>query len=135
MGTPVPLFLPGDLCTHCWGYQKPYEALFTNKFIGVEISGVGKGPDWTEADGEPINGDFTVTQSKVLPCEFYLLYSVPLIYLYFDTDRTQLVAKNEKNVEYFQTFSAGACPDEISNDLQFYFTGGTAKLWIPGYNV
>jgi len=135
MGTPVPILVPGDKCDVCWGPAKSFGDIDTTKFIQVEISGVEKGPDWQPGDGEPVNGIFTVTQDDILPCTYYLLFSVPMIFLLFAWGQTQLEAKNEKNVEYFMTFSAGGCPTVINNDLRFHFTGGTAKLWIPGFNL
>lgn len=135
MGTPTPLLMPGALCPWCWGYKKPFVCLFTNKFIGVKISGVGHGPDWTEPDGEADNSYHTVTQVEGVPCEFMHWGDPGYIRLRFYDDSTQLEARNAVGAAYFFAGQAPLCEELFSNTLKFYFTGGTAQLLIPGYNI
>ncbi|MBA7550817.1 hypothetical protein ES705_43342 [subsurface metagenome] len=135
MGTPVPLFMPGALCPWCWGFDKPFVCLFTNKYIGVNISGVVKGPDWEEGDGEPDNSYHTLTQSESVPCEFFHWGEPGYIRLRFYDIATQFEARNAQGRAYFFVDNAPLCEELFTNTLQFHFTGGTAQLLIPGYNI
>jgi len=68
MGIIIPPHIDGTHCSVCWDPGYAFENKVTPKYITIEIIGVEKGPGWTAADGEPINGTFQLIQTSTLPC-------------------------------------------------------------------
>ena len=119
---------PGNPCT-CWGDEKPYGPLPVPSELQVIISGVLKGDLWVPADGEPINGTFTIEQSTlpVLSC-FFFKDSDPTLSIPLTSGLGLLTARNVENSTYFNAGSFSNCWTSVSN----VFTDQTIEKFYSG---
>ena len=129
-------FVPGNDCTTCWGPSKAYGPLPSPIELELIIEGVLKGDLWIAADGEPMNGTFTITQSSTpaLAC-FYGKAPSPTLSIPLLDTLALVTAKNVEDSTYFIRSVFPACWTSLTNLNQDQatekFYSGTMTLVFP----
>ena len=137
MGTIIPLPIEpeptpvGDPCYKCWGIGKPLGDGDTPLTVTITISDVVKGPGWIAGDGEPLNGDFVLTQHPTEACYFRYV-DVPVLITWSNlTSQSVFFVRNDASKTTFYGFGA-QCALYASNTLTDKFTGGSVLVTLPG---
>jgi len=140
MGTPALPISPDGEAHFCWTPGYNFTPGPTKKLIFVEFSGIQKSAGWVPLLGEPINGIFTLQQ--VSPIPYWNWNGIDpdwLLHLYLGPDSTMIEARGPYNRRQFFDYPGAPCVYEFENDqadpLFYVFYGGTAKLWIQGFNI
>jgi len=140
MGTPTSPNSPDGTPHFCWTPGYNFNPAPTKELILVEFSGIEKTPQWNPGDGATQNFIFTLQQSPIAPNE-----------LWYSIDSTIWIAYNItallSAIEMYKVFdtwqfvasTVNLCEYEFENSLTDNginkFCGGTAKIWIDGFNL
>ncbi len=132
---PPPIIVPpsnaGDACSNCWGNGKVFGDGGTPDEIWLNFSGINKGPNWIEADGEPIEGLFQLLQTVPLPCAYLASEIDWIIDCTFEADDTTVGVLAATGPIVFQAFDNEACEVFVMNETDDHFTGGSCLIIIP----
>lgn len=126
---PVPA---GNLCVFGWGPVGIFGRGPTPSQCNVHLENIQKGPLWVPADGEPFEGDFTLTQNAFAPCFFAKnIGGVDLIFVNFGVTAA-LVFVFAPNFSFmFNRNSVLNANLVYSNTVSTNFIGGTCVLTLP----
>lgn len=137
MGQPIPEAIEvdpvaaGDACMICWGTDKPFGDGDTPESITVNFSGVQKGPDWLAGDGEPIEGEFELTQDPGNACTFNGGAPDFLIICDFTAVNTEVTVLSALGPIAFLSQGSGPCETLVFNEEVSEFENGSCKIIIP----
>lgn len=134
MGTPIPDPIEppdsgtGNPCSICWGVGKPFGDVDTPTTVLIRVSGVNKGPNWTAANGEPVNGDFNCEQVPGFPCTWQAVgVGFNVVYSY-SGGITSATVVNEKGNGVFAGQNLSPCELSLGNQLTSIFELGTVEV-------
>lgn len=137
MGTPIPIPIvidpvpPGAGCPFCWGAGKPFGDVDTPESVIVTISGVNKGPNWTPANEDPLEGMFELNQEIAEPCIFSAIIGDLIFDLFWDTDPATFGVQRFGDEDPFFGVGVTLCVLRFENTQQFFFVGGSAVISLP----
>ena len=137
MGTRIPRrptvdpVVAGNACSNCWGVGKPFGIGDTPEFVFLTFSGVNKGPNWILADGDPIDGDFLMTQDAIFPCVYFGSDADFLLDLEFKIADTEIGVLAATGPIAFQAFGNDPCELFVENKNDDHFTGGSVVITLP----
>jgi len=137
MGTPIPPerkpdpVPAGDDCGICWGIGKPLGDGPPPSQVIATFEGVEKGQYWIPGNGEPLDGDYVLTQGENHPC-WWVNYDVPGdIEWYQDLGYSILHSHNDQGVLCVVQWEVECTTLFIhTNDMKF--KGGSVKIRLPG---
>lgn len=132
MGTPAPIFSEGILCVNCWGPGQSFGPGTSPEFMSLASEGIEKGPSWVPGNGEPLNGEFTLTQRSVTPCVYrWDGNGQERWQVAFGAASTVIIGRSFGGQQMFSEITGTECVDSFENQESNFFVNGTATLFIP----
>jgi hypothetical protein len=137
MGTPIPPerkpnpVPAGDDCDICWGVGKPLGGGPPPSEVIATFFGIEKGPDWEPGDGEPLAGDYTLTQDSIDPCYFLFDNDPEWIVWSCTSEYSELWHFNSVGPDSFDQWGT-PCQVFFENIEFRWFINGSGKITLPG---
>jgi len=140
MGTPASPISPDGTPHFCWTPGYNFNPAPTKRLIIIEFSGIEKRWNWTPADGKLLNGLWTLDQAAAGDeNDWFHFPSGGYMYAYFTIGGTEIYCESAFNTPQFYANPFVPCEwnftNQIIDDDMYAFHGGTAKLWIQGFNL
>ena len=137
MGTPIPPerkpdpVPAGHDCDICWGIGKPLGGGPPPSQVIATFEGVEKGQFWSECNGEPLDGDYTLQQEDEAPC-YWTFWDGPGSVEWYHAYGKSIIFSHSSEGPVCIIVYADECTTLFINTDDVRFKGGSVKITLPG---